>query len=1552
MKRFFLFLLMLAVTVGINAQRKTDVLDRGLVAVPSGSGNLVTWRIFAEEYYGVTYNLYKNGSLIAEGLEASNYLDAAGGAGGAYQVAPVVKGVEKAKSAYSTYFPDGYIQFNVASVVDRNGNNVTGDYIINDISLGDVNGDGVTEFLVKRNYTGDIRSSSNTTCFHHYECYNLKGERLWWIDLGPNMMAGPDEQWDCVMFDWDQDGKAEGIMRGADNMIFHTTAGDINIGNMNYVAPRDAYTHQGAEYLIYINGLTGVPYGAESKTAFTPMAYPLPRFEAGEAADPLNATSSEYAAAWGKADTGHRSSKHYFGAPFLDGRHPSIFLGRGCYTRHKMCALNVDPATHQLSVRWRWANNGGWSDPWFGNGYHNFGIADVDEDGRDEIVFGSMVIDDNGKGLSTTGLGHGDAEHCGDLDPYRKGLEFFACNEDEPNMNFRNATTSKIYYRSVGTSDDGRALCGNFSNYFPGCMGRSTNTGLISTVKDKELIGANVPSTSGTNDGLFWSHLNQRIYWTGDLLEGILDSPGTERDAVVWHTTKGRVFQSNGCKLNNDSKNNPCALADIFGDWREEIVVRSGDNASIRIYTTTYPTDYRIPTLWHDHQYRNAMVWQCVGYNQPPHASFFLGELEGITMAPPPYTMTGRTEIANGGTISTDNAGQHVIVCETGNTNITIAEGANPDVATFNVPSWVQGTNSSKTDGTALINYTYYTCTVSGGAFTGGMTLAKQGDGILILPAVNMTYTGGTNVWAGTLNFDGKLLNSTTWLNRFTTLNSKGSFRCIKAEYAASVNPGGENALGTLTTDSLMLRFGSRVKLDVYADGQKVDGLNVVKLLSVETKTSSEWLNYGPEHLKPVFEIVPHYASSESLLPDGRYELGVIPEEMEGALSDIKLEGIKDQKVSLVEDNGKIYLEVNNMREPTTVYWQGSKSNVWDLAQTENFKNVDVDDIFVNGDVVNFDNAATVTAITLEGDLSPTELNFIGSKNYSISGTGKLTGTAKINQSGTGNTTILTDNTHTGATTISGGTITVNSLSNSARAYGALGAYTSGSSPKITLSDGGTLKTTAEVTCGSVITTSGTEGGVINNASGFTTQKAITGTLLTKSGAGNLKLGVAPTVSKIIMTAGSIALSVNTTKPFELQGGTLYDDAQNTAHPIYVPEGKSAAWHLTYSYYTGYANALTGSGTLTIVPRNSVSRVRIESGWNNFEGTIVHNTSLWLPLRGNMNAPKMTLQIADGSAAASSPGYTYTIGAVTGSGDLTNSACDYNSSSAVSGNVTWNLGNNLGKDFTFAGRINDNSATNYCTFNKVGSCTMTYTGPGMNITRAVNVNGGLVLDNASGADLGSGTLTLKSGATLTSKASTLRSSSITAQSGSAMSVTSCTFNGASMNFQSGSSLTVGDSQAKTIGTLNGGSANITINNGASCEMYIYKNAQFSAISTTGTLTLSGTFKLSYNTSARSGVVPKNLPSFKLVDAGNISLGSNFAFDLQELPTGYYWDTRAFATEGTISITNVDPTGVNEVKAVDLNSDELTEAYTLSGVYVGRPTKPGIYVQNGQKYLVK
>ena len=1495
-----------------QAQRVTDKLDRGLVAVPASSGNLVSWRIFAEEYYGVTYNLYANGSLLKSGLTASDFNHTSGSSTTKYQVAAVVKGVEQEKSAEVTRWNNGYLQFPVAKVQDRNGNDVTSQYIINDISLGDVDGDGVAEFIVKRNYSGDIRNSANTTCFHHYECYNLKGERLWWIDLGPNMMAGPDKQWDMVLFDWDRDGRAEGLMRGADNMIFHTAAGDVNIGNMSYVAPRDEYTRNGNEYLIYLNGLTGVPYGCDASTGkFTPMTYPLPRFEAGE---------TDYEAAWGKNDTGHRSSKHYFGAPFLDGRNPSIFLGRGCYTRHKMCALDVDPATHALTQRWRWDNNGGWNDPWFGNGFHNFGIADVDEDGRDEIVFGSMIIDDNGKGLSTTGLGHGDAQHCSDFDPYRKGLEFFSCNEDEPNMNYRNATASKIYYRSKGTTDDGRGLMGNFSNTFPGCMGRSVNSPLISSVADKELTGAGVPSTGGTNDGLFWSHLNQRIYWTGDLVEGILDSPGTEKDAVVWTTAGGRVFQSSGCALNNDSKNNPCALADIIGDWREEIVVRTSDNAYVRIYTTPIYTQYRIPTLWHDHQYRNAMVWQCVGYNQPPHKSFFLGALEGITVAPPPYTMTGRTEVKNGGTISSAHNDQHVIVCETNDTKITVANGAAPYVATFNVPSWVQGTNSNKTDGTAVINYEYYTCTVEGGAFAGNMTLAKQGDGILSLPKVDMTYTGPTNVWAGTLNFDGSLKQSTLWLNRHTTLNSNGgTFRSIKADYGSTVN-----LTGTVNTDSLMLGFGARLKLNAYSDGMKIDQVNA-KLLNIQTKSGSVWENYGPKYLTPVLEVVVHGLNNSSQLTPGKYLIGEI-ENVSGDISNIKIEGISSQKAQLLLEEGKLYLNIEGVRDSGIVYWTGANNTTWNYADAENFQNIEGEnDIFVSGDKVIFDDAAKKFTVSLTGELDPDTVIVDNTKAYTFSGTGAITGNASLVKRGTGTLTISNDNTYTGLTLISGGTVKVSALSNDMKAYGNLGAVNT-SNQKFIIENGATLQTTAAVETSTPIRVRTEEGGVINNSANFTANKNIVGTLLTKKGVGTLLCFTTnSSLTKMVVVAGGVAeRSGNAANTIELQGGTLWDDSQSTTHAINVPKGKSATWQLSTAYYTNYTNKLTGEGTLTVVPRNKVSRVRISGDWSQFRGTVKHTTTdIWLPFDCTSGMPHGTLDIA-ANCGVTNVAKAMTIGAVTGSGSLNHPISNFQNKSGVSGNNTWNIGNSDDNNFTFAGTIHDEGGSNKSLFNKVGTCKMTFTGKG-DFSGACRVNGGELCLNSSKTDimLGTSTLNVAKGATLSGKG-TLGNSSVTVATGG--------------------TIRSGITETNAGGNLKFSDKNLTVN--GTIQTYISTKSTFSKFTGIGKLTLNGTLAVR----GKEGLELAVGDELMIFDASEIVLGSNVVFDLCEpnKAMGYTWDTSRL-NEG-ILVVGPAPDGIMSLKSDALRDAEI---FTLQGVRLqNRPTRAGIYVVDGRKMLLK
>ena len=276
------------------AQRSTDRLDRGLVAIPSGSGNFISWRIFAEEYYDTEYNLYCNGTkLNSTPLKVSCYTHSGGNSSSSYQVAPVVRGVEQEKSAAVKRWSNQYKQFAVGKLYSRRGTDITNSYDINDIALADVTGDGVSEFILKRNYTPDGSSVANDSAYNVLDCYTLSGERLWYIDLGPNMVSGPDEQYDAVGYDWDGDGKAEVLMRGADNMIIHHADGSVtNIGNMR-VNTRNTvtqtanmtYTNTGNEYLLYLEGATGKPYEIGSGSTPLWMSYPLPRGNANDWGD-------------------------------------------------------------------------------------------------------------------------------------------------------------------------------------------------------------------------------------------------------------------------------------------------------------------------------------------------------------------------------------------------------------------------------------------------------------------------------------------------------------------------------------------------------------------------------------------------------------------------------------------------------------------------------------------------------------------------------------------------------------------------------------------------------------------------------------------------------------------------------------------------------------------------------------------------------------------------------------------------------------------------------------------------------------------------------------------------------------------------------------------------------------------------------------------------------------------------------------------------------------------------------------------------------------------
>ena len=1481
--------LALLVSMGANAQRFTDKLDRGLVAVKTTKGVYCSWRIQADEYYDVKYNLYRDGTKVnAEPLDVSNFTDTSGSESSQYTVKAVLNGVEQQASKAATVFKSNYKEIKI-----KHDASLKATYEPNDACCADVDGDGEVEILMKFNNkeegeqlypkNGPTINGVATKEYSMLACLKQDGTVLWWVNCGPNMGDFQNNEQNIVGYDWDMDGKAEVVMRLEEGSTVHMADGTTyTIGAngkngsswTNYREPKGSgsvewFTHYGKEFLWYCEGATGKPYQC--------IEFPLKRLEDGE---------TDLKAAWGDG-YGHRSSKYFFGAPYLDGKHPSIFLGRGIYTRHKFIAYDVDPKTHNLKVRWKWTNNQPGS-PWYGQGYHNYIVADVDWDGRDEIVWGSMVIDDNGMGLSTTGLGHGDAQHIGDFNPYIHGQEMFACNEDNPSNNYRDATTSKIYYRKTDTNDDGRCLAGNFYNDFPGAVGHSAHDTPISTVTNEHV--------STNTNGL---SMNFRIYWDGDLLEECFNNTEVTKPGV------GTIATFLGAYSNNGTKATPCYQGDIFGDWREEVIERTADN-NIRIYTTNEPTKWRNYSLWYDHQYRNGMVWQPCGYNQPPHVSYFLGELEGITIAPPPLTTTGREEV--GSTISKALDGKHALLATTGDATVSVAEGASPAIFTDNAPSWVQGTAASecRTKDTE-IKYTYYTHTLTGGAFTGGMRLVKQGDGTLVLPNVKQTYTGKTDVWAGTLQFDGTMESSPVWLNRFAELNSNGgNFKGgIKADYGSVIRPGGKESIGTLTTSSLDLGFGARVVFDAK------DG-NVDKLVAAKMSIEKKYWKNGPQYNTPVFE----FATAPA---PGTYTLAEVGE-LTGKLSDIVVEGLDGHKFSLEYTDGKIVLNISDTRDSESCVWTGEKGSVWDLMSTENFSSSDK--MFVTGDELTFNDDAATSNVSIAEDVTPGNLYFKNNKKvYSLAGKGSILGEGSLNVEGAGTVYVKNTNKYSGGTNVKGGTLIPSTLANKdGLEYGSLGAADN----TITLSNTGILKVTTGMTASHPIVL-GEDGGVINN----------TGTLilnggirkgsgknrdLYKMGAGTLQLNSTADFDVLYINQGTVydfqdghfsgkTIVLNGSKVVLLASNSIYSSNSDNVN-IEVPKGKSGIW-----YPDGrcdYTGKLTGEGTIDIY--GTWIRCPFKGDWSKFEGTI--NAK-----RGNKNAyepsfdfnntygiPLATLNVDSRFTkdyAFCTNGKSFAIGALTGTGYISNGG------NFGSGANTLTIGGK-NTNFEFKGSINGSNVVK-------------------NGTGIWTISSEDVLANAKSLKIVDGVVKLnKATATSSMTAPTV----LYVRNEGELRGVGCTYG---VSLLKGGILRPG-SNAETAQTNNTGVINILKNLNAVVGSSIYvnktkadsisvnaytgsKSPAWAFLNVGGNAVLNGTIYVTY----KDTWTPAVGDYVRVLDcAGSIS--GNPTFELQALPAGLEWDTTPFLSTGTIRVAV--STGIKEV-GLDGGSFKA-DVYTIGG----------------------
>ena len=600
-----------------DIQRRMEKLNRGLVAVSTEAYGFISWRWLGTESINTKYNLYKNGEkLNFQPLNKTNYIDYNAKSGDKYTVASVTDGIESEPCKETVLLDEDCLKIPLdipesGTVTFADGKTEEYHYNANDASAADLDGDGELEIILKWDPSNSRDSShSGPTGNTLFDAYKLDGTKLWRIDLGINVRGGAhDTQFLCA--DFNNDGKAEVAMRTADG----TTDG---VGKVIGDAKKDWRDNNGKNlsgplYLTVFDGVTG----AEMDTV---DYYPQ---SVGEK-DGVKWDISSWGDNWG-----NRSERYNACVFYENGETPSMMFARGYYDKTVLAAYSM--ADNKIVNDWIFDTDFEKSEEAKavkGKGNHSLCVADVDYDGKDEIIYGSATFDDDGSVLYVDpDMAHGDAQHMGDLIPERPGLEIFSVHESgRYGHQMKDARTGEIIWSSPkGALDVGRGGCDDIDPTHKGSESWSSMGMLISSdgslITDKYSIPAN-----------FFA------WWDGDLGREVQDGVNISKYNPYTYRVEN-IFTADKCHSNNAAKSNPTLTADILGDWREEVIYPTLDNSKLCIYTTTIPTDYRIPTLMSDMQYRNAVAVQNVGYNQPTHVDYNLGYDTKSVPVPQIYTI-------------------------------------------------------------------------------------------------------------------------------------------------------------------------------------------------------------------------------------------------------------------------------------------------------------------------------------------------------------------------------------------------------------------------------------------------------------------------------------------------------------------------------------------------------------------------------------------------------------------------------------------------------------------------------------------------------------------------------------------------------------------------------------------------------------------------------------------------------------------------------------------------------------------------------------------------
>lgn len=605
--------LMLTTAALCPAQRQMENLTRGMTAVKQPDKSVyVGWRLFGTDPDSIAFNVYRivdNGTPVKVNKEpvtdSTNYLDREVDTEKSLQyfLRPVVDGKELASYKPVRAWEQNYLEIPIQPVEN---------YRPGDASIGDLDGDGEYEIVLHQVSQGKDNSFAGITGSPILDAYELDGTFLWRIDLGINIREG-EHYTQFMVYDLDGDGKAEIACKTADGTKDGT--GTI-IGDKD----KDWRTHkegtqthgrilEGPEYFTIFDGQTGA---ALKTTDYIPGR------------DPINGWGG-IGGNGGSDNYGNRCDRFLACIAYLDGERPSVVMCRGVYGRTVLAAWDWRNGT--LTNRWVFDSGISYppfkdASPYSGMGGHSLSVADVDGDGKDEIVYHAMVIDDDGKGLYSTGFRHGDAMHISDMYPDRPGLEILTVHENEdetirfqtPGVVMRDALTGQVLWKHSPAVDVSDGIAADID---PSHHGFEVWDGTGSL---RDSSGTPIGSCPRTKDFVIW--------WDGDLLRELL--AGTTVYKWNWQERKEEAIFT----ASSDRRRwyQPNLVGDFIGDWREELLIMGPDRQSLRLYTTTLPTEHRLYTLMHDPQYRLSIAWQNVAYNKPPHTSFYLGN----KMTPPP----------------------------------------------------------------------------------------------------------------------------------------------------------------------------------------------------------------------------------------------------------------------------------------------------------------------------------------------------------------------------------------------------------------------------------------------------------------------------------------------------------------------------------------------------------------------------------------------------------------------------------------------------------------------------------------------------------------------------------------------------------------------------------------------------------------------------------------------------------------------------------------------------------------------------------------------------